>query len=111
MPHESSTAPPQGQTAGTKVISMTYPNYDSPSITEIEAMAAKGSVPRVENHKPFAPFLEQNRAREVFFDDLRHPNAQGYGIVADNVLRCIVENGLLADKIRFKKENDGSSGS
>ncbi|NJL26505.1 MAG: hypothetical protein HC897_00845 [Thermoanaerobaculia bacterium] len=99
----------QAQAAGTKVILMTYPNYDDPPLAEIEAMAAKWSVPLVENHKSFAPFLEENRAQEVFFDDLRHPNARGYGIVADNVLRCILENELLADKIRVKGEHESAS--
>lgn len=99
----------QAQAAGVKVILMTYPNYDTPPVSEFEAMAAKWSLPLVENHKSFAPLIEQGRAGEVFFEDLRHPNARGYGIVADNVLRCIVERGLLADKIRVKKAASGSA--
>ncbi len=86
----------KARAANVKVILMTYPNYDEPPLAEIEAMAAKFSLPLVENHKSFKPYLDEGRPLEVFFEDIRHPNAVGYGIVVDNILRCILERDLLA---------------
>jgi lysophospholipase L1-like esterase len=86
----------QSQAAGVPVILMTYPNYDTPTVPEFEGMAAKYSVPLIRNHESFAPYLQNGRALEVFFDDLRHPNAAGYGIVVDNLMRLIDEQKMLA---------------
>lgn len=93
----------QTKAAGVKAILMTYPNYDTPPIAEFEAMAAKHSLPLIENHKTFQPYLEQNRALEVFFEDIRHPNAAGYGIVVDNLMRTILEKDLLGPALAAKK--------
>jgi lysophospholipase L1-like esterase len=89
----------QAKAAGADVILMTYPNYEMPPIAEFAAMAATWSLPLVENHESFAPLIARGRAREFLFDDLGHPNARGYAIVADNALRCIVETRIIEDEL------------
>ncbi len=54
----------QAKEAGAGAILMTYPNYDTPPLSEFRAMAAKWSIPLVENHKAFADLIQQGRAKE-----------------------------------------------
>lgn len=90
------------QAAKVGAIMMTYPNYETPPLAEIEAMATKYSLPLIENHKSFQPYLDENRALEVFFDDIRHPNAAGYAIVVDNIMQLILEKDLLGKALAAK---------
>lgn len=85
----------QARKAGAAVILMTYPNYDTPPLSEFQAMAQKWSLPLVDNHKAFADLIRQGRAKEFFFEDLRHPNAKGYSIVAQNAFRAVLKTGRL----------------
>lgn len=87
---------------GTDVILMTYPNYDDPPISEFYAMSKKWSIPLVENHKSFTPFIEEGKGEKVFCSDFHHPNAKGYAIVADNVFDCIVRMGTLDHELTVR---------
>jgi lysophospholipase L1-like esterase len=87
------------QAAGAGLVLMTYPNYDVPVLSEFEAMAASWSVPLVENHKSFETLEEQGHLDEYFFDDMRHPNAKGYAIVAENAFRAVLATGVLDGKL------------
>lgn len=85
----------EAKASGAGVILMTYPNYDFPPPSEFAALAGEQAVPLVENHRSFDPLIEKGRAEEFFFEDLRHPNAEGYAIVADNAFRAVLATGIL----------------
>jgi hypothetical protein len=91
------------KSSGAHVILMTYPNYDSPPISEFLAMSRKYSVPLVDNHKSFEILINQGRGEEVFCSDFRHPNGDGYAIVASNAFDSIVRIGVLERKITKMK--------
>ena len=90
------------KTGGAQVILMTYPNYASPPVSEFRALAETWSVPLVENHRSFTALIDEGRAEEVLLRDLRHPNREGYAIVARNVFELIIETGVLDQEIRKK---------
>ncbi len=90
----------QAEASGAAVLLMTYPNYDTPPVSEFVDLAKTHSLLLVENHRPFAEIIDQGRAAEFFFEDLRHPNAKGYAIIADNVFRSLLANELLDEKVR-----------
>jgi len=89
----------EARAAGAAVILMTYPNYETPPVTELVAMSRARSVPLVENHASFLPILEEGRAADFFFEDMRHPNASGYAIVAENAFRAVLESGVLDERL------------
>ena len=89
----------EAKAAGAGVVLMTYPNYETPPVSAFVALAEEWSVPLVENHKSFEPLIDQGRAAEFFFEDLRHPNARGYAIVADNAFRAVMESGILDQRL------------
>jgi lysophospholipase L1-like esterase len=80
---------------GATAVLMTYPNYDFPPLSEFEALAARKQVLLVRNDLLFKPFLEPGRAGRYFFEDGRHPRAEGYGIMAGELARLIEERDLL----------------
>jgi len=88
------------QAAGAGVVLMTYPNYDFPVASEFQMMAANWSVPLVENHKSFETLEEEGHFEDYFFDDMRHPNAKGYAIVAENAFRAVLATGVIDEKLR-----------
>jgi lysophospholipase L1-like esterase len=82
--------------AGAFVVLMTYPSYDTPPVSEFEEMARLKGIPLVANHPAFARAIAEGEAQRLLFDDLHHPTAEGYAIVAENALHAMLETPEIA---------------
>jgi len=87
---------------GIKVVLQNYANYNlemTAFINEIlRQIAQKESVPFVDNERAFA---ELKNKEEYFAFDKVHCNEKGYGIMAENLYKCIKENNLIEQKRIF----------
>jgi len=82
--------------AGAFVVLMTYPNYDTPPLLELEEMARLKRIPLVRNDTMFQRAIAQGEAKRLLFDDLHHPTPEGYAIVAENALRAMLDTPEIA---------------
>ena len=92
------------QQSGAAVILMTYPNYDTPPLTEFYVMAKAKGVLLIDNYLAFRPLLAPDVASKYFLGDYRHPTAEGYAIVADNLLRGMLQTPAIAARLAMTAE-------
>ncbi len=90
----------EAQKKGIKVVLQNYANYNlemTAYINEIlRQVARKYSVPFVDNERIFAElFLNGKNKDDYFTFDKAHCNEKGYGIMAENLYKCIKENNLI----------------
>lgn len=64
---------------------------------EFVSMAQKFKIPLVRNDIVFSEFIKNGTIRKYLLEnkDNWHPNKKGYGIIAQDVFKVIVENHLL----------------
>ena len=85
----------RSRASGANVILMTYPNYDFPAASDVEALASAKSVPLVRADLMLKPFLAPGLVDRYFFEDGRHPRPEGYALMAAELARLIDERDLL----------------
>ncbi|HRY28414.1 MAG TPA: GDSL-type esterase/lipase family protein [Elusimicrobiota bacterium] len=78
---------------GVKPVLCNY--FESRSNPFLARLAAELDVPLCDNQLVFGRLLKRGEARNYLSADGWHPNTAGYRLIAENLLRTLIEKGLL----------------
>jgi len=76
-----------------RVIICSYPIESGRLYYIHKSIAQKFKVPFVDNFETFKRL--SNKEKYLSKNNFGHPNEEGYRIIAENIYRCIIENGLI----------------